>query len=418
MRVSILVGLGSSFLLVIGAGSSAEPAAPPGPAPAASSAPSAPPRLAASLAPTPPMGWNSWNRFGCNVGERVVLGAADALVKAGMKDAGYRYVVIDDCWQGKRDAAGAIVADPARFPSGIRALADAVHARGLALGIYSDAGTLTCAKRPGSKDHEVDDARAYAAWGVDYLKYDCRNTEGQDTREAYGTMSRALRATGRPMILSICEWGSTKPWLWAAGVGQLWRATGDIQDCWDCGTSWGGMGVVHIIDLMAELYPFSGPGHWNDPDMLEVGNHGLTLVENRAHFSFWALFAAPLMAGNDLQTMSADIRAILTNREVIAVDQDPLGIQGRKVRDNGPHEVWMKPLADGTRAVILFNRGTEESPITVEWEDIGLHQGGRATVRDLWKGIDVGTFRGRYQARVSPHGVIMLKLTADPTGAP
>jgi len=416
MRLPIALRVVSACLLVLGAGSGARATAPPDRAPAAAPAPSAALPLGPSLAPTPPMGWNSWNRFGCNVSERVVLGAADALVKTGLKAAGYRYVVIDDCWQIKRDAAGEIVADPARFPSGIRALADAVHARGLKLGIYSDAGTMTCAKRPGSKGHEVDDARAYAAWGVDYLKYDWCNTEGQDTREAYGTMSRALRATGRPMILSICEWGTTRPWLWAPGIGQLWRATGDIQDCWDCGNSWGGMGVVHIIDLMAELYPFSGPGHWNDPDMLEVGNRGLTLAESRSHFSFWALFAAPLMAGNDLQTMSADIREILTNREVIAVDQDPLGIQGRKVRDNGPHEVWMKPLADGTRAVILFNRGTEESPITVEWEDIGLFQGSRASVRDLWKGIDAGTFRARYQAKVRPHGVVMLKITAELPG--
>ena len=366
------------------------------------------------LALTPPMGWNSWNKFGCDVSEARIRGAADAMVASGMKDAGYQYVVIDDCWQVRRDEKGAIVADPERFPSGMKALADYVHAKGLRFGLYSDAGTLTCAKRPGSKDHEAQDARSYAEWGVDYLKYDWCNAAGQDTRDSYARMSQALRASGRPIVFSICEWGSTKPWLWAQGVGQLWRATGDIQDCWDCGKSWGGMGVVHIIDQVAELFPFAGPGHWNDPDMLEVGNGGLTAVENRAHFSFWALFAAPLMAGNDLAAMSGEVREILTNREVIAVDQDPLGMQGRKVRDDGAREVWMKPLADGSRAVILFNRGSEAATLTAEWEAIGLFPGTRAVVRDLWTKQDAGVFDGRYQAKVDPHGVAMLKVTPQP----
>ena len=363
------------------------------------------------LALTPPMGWNSWNKFACNVSEKLIRAAADALVATGMKDAGYQYVVIDDCWQVRRDAAGKIVADPERFPSGIKALADAIHAKGLKFGIYSDAGSMTCAKRPGSKEHEAQDAKTYAEWGVDYLKYDWCNTDGQDTHDAYAKMSQALRATGRPIVFSICEWGNSKPWTWAQGIGHLWRATGDIQDCWDCGKSWGGMGVVHIIDLMADLYPYSGPGHWNDPDMLEVGNRGLTLAENRAHFSFWALFAAPLMAGNDLQSMKPEIRDILLNREVIAVDQDLLGMQGRRVRDSGAHEVWVKPLADGSRAVILFNRGTEESLIVASWEEIGLFPGGKALVRDLWKKADLGAFTGRFQAKVEPHGVVMVKIT-------
>jgi alpha-galactosidase len=367
-------------------------------------------RASDGLAQIPPMGWNSWNRFGCNVSEKLVRGAADALVSSGMKAAGYSYVVIDDCWQTGRDAQGTIVADPARFPSGMKALAAAVHAKGLKIGIYSDAGSMTCAKRPGSKDHEAQDAKTYAEWGVDYLKYDWCNTEGQDTREAYLKMSRALRASGRPIVFSICEWGSSKPWTWAPGVGQLWRATGDIQDCWDCGKSWGGMGVVHIIDLMADLYPFSGPGHFNDPDMLEVGNGGLTPEESRSHFSFWALFAAPLMAGNDLVAMPPEVRDLLTNREVIAVDQDALGMQGRKVRDDGAHEVWMKPLADGSRAVILFNRGTEDAPIAASWEEIGLPPGAKARVRDLWKRAEAGVATGRYEAKVAPHGVVMVRI--------
>ena len=363
------------------------------------------------LALTPPMGWNSWNKFACNVSEKLIQGAADALVASGMKDAGYQYVVIDDCWQVKRDAAGRIVADPERFPSGIKALAKSIHDKGLKFGIYSDAGTMTCAKRPGSKGHEAQDAKTYAEWGVDYLKYDWCNTDGQDTRDAYAKMGQALRASGRPIVFSICEWGNTKPWIWAQGIGQLWRATGDIQDCWDCSRSWGGMGVVHIIDLMADLYPYSGPGHWNDPDMLEVGNGGLTLVENRAHFSFWALFAAPLMAGNDVQAMKPEIRDILMNREAIAVDQDSLGMQGRKVSDSSARQVWVKPLADGSRAVILFNRGSEEAPIAVAWEDIGLYPKTKARVRDLWKKADVGAFSGRFEAKVEPHGVVMVRIT-------
>jgi alpha-galactosidase len=294
----------------------------------------APPLQAAEgLALTPPMGWNSWNKFGCNVSETLVKETADALVTSGMQAAGYQYVVIDDCWQVKRDAQGRIVADPERFPSGIKALADYVHSKGLKFGLYSDAGTETCGGRPGSKGYEELDAQTYAAWGVDYLKYDWCKTEGLDARAAYRLMSRALQKTGRPIVFSLCEWGQSKPWLWAAGVGQLWRATGDIQDCWDCSKSWGGMGVAHIIDLMADLYPYAGPGHWNDADMLEVGNGGLSPGETRAHFSMWALFASPLMAGNDVRHTPKDVLDVLTNREVIAVNQDPLGIQGRRVRD-------------------------------------------------------------------------------------
>jgi alpha-galactosidase len=235
-----------------------------------------PPTGADGLALTPPMGWNSWNRFGCDVSESLIRETADALVASGMKDAGYQYVVVDDCWQVDRDASGRIVADPERFPSGMKALADYVHSKGLKFGLYSDAGTKTCAGRPGSKGHEEEDARTYAEWGVDYLKYDWCHTEGQDARDSYARMSRALRATGRPIVFSICEWGTTRPWLWAPGIGHLWRATGDIQDCWDCGRSWGGMGVTHIIDLVADLHPYAGPGRWNDADMLEVGNGGLT----------------------------------------------------------------------------------------------------------------------------------------------
>jgi len=296
----------------------------------------------------------------------------------------------------------------------MKALADYVHGKGLKFGLYSDAGTGTCQKRPGSKDHEALDARTYAAWGVDYLKYDWCNAEGQDTRDSYARMSRALRASGRPIVFSICEWGSTKPWLWAPGIGQLWRSTGDIGDCWDCGKDGDGLGVVTILDLVADLHPYAGPGHWNDPDMLEVGNGKLTPAESRAHFSFWALLAAPLMAGNDLRGMSAETRAILTNAEVIAVDQDALGMQGRKVRDDGDREVWMKPLADGSKAVILLNRGREAATVAAAWEDISFAARTKALVRDLWKKADAGSFAGRYEATVGPHDVVMLRITPQP----
>jgi alpha-galactosidase len=370
-----------------------------------------PAAAADGLALTPPMGWNSWNRFHCEVTEKVVRDAADAMVASGMKDAGYEYVVVDDCWQRERDAAGRILADPERFPSGIKALADYVHSKGLKFGIYSDAGEFTCATKPGSKGHEAIDARTYAGWGVDYLKYDWCHTEGQDTREAYGLMSRALRATGRPIVFSICEWGSTKPWTWAAGIGHLWRATGDIQDCWDCGREWGGMGVVHILDLVADLHPYAGPGRWNDADMLEVGNEGLTVAESRAHFSLWALLAAPLMAGNDIAGMKPETRDILMNREVIAVNQDPLGVQGRRILDGGHAEVWTKPLADGSRAVILFNRGTETTPIRCRPEDLGFGPRQKVTIRDLWAKKEIPLENGAIEGKVKPHDVVMVRVT-------
>ncbi len=363
------------------------------------------------LAKTPPMGWNSWNKFACNVSEKLIKETADELVSTGMKDAGYEYIVIDDCWQVSRDTSGNIVPDSNRFPSGMKALADYVHSRGLKFGLYSDAGTKTCQGRPGSKGFEEKDAQQYAAWGVDYLKYDWCSTEGQDTREAYSKMSRALRAAGRPIVFSICEWGSSQPWLWAPGVGHLWRTTGDIQDCWDCSQPWGGMGLIHIIDLQAELFPYSGPGHWNDPDMLEVGNGKMTIAEYRSHFSFWCLLAAPLMAGNDLRNMTPQIKEILTNKEVIAIDQDPLGMQGRKVFDGGATEVWMKPLSGTARAVILFNRGSVVAPITVTWEQIGLAPGVEAQVRDLWVKKDLGPTNGRFTAKVNPHDVALIRVT-------
>jgi len=323
------------------------------------------------LAPTPPMGWNSWNKFGCHVSEDLIRQMADAMVKSGMKDAGYQYIVIDDCWQVERDSSANIVPDAKNFPSGIKALADYVHSRGLKFGIYSDAGSMTCAKRPGSLGHEYQDALRYASWDVDYLKYDWCNTSTQDAKAAYALIRNALNATGRPIVLSICEWGKANPWLWGKAVGgNLWRTTGDISDQWETNEK-GSLGMLNILDLQNGIESYAGPGHWNDPDMLEVGNGGMTTEEYRAHFSLWSILAAPLIAGNDLRDMKPGIHDILTNKEVISVNQDPLGSEGRRVVKDGDLEVWARQMQDGSRAVVLLNRTSTEKEISFAWENLG-----------------------------------------------
>lgn len=362
------------------------------------------------LARTPPMGWNSWNRFQCDVSEALIKETADAMVASGMRDAGYQYVVIDDCWQVSRDASGAIVPDAKRFPSGMKAVADYVHSNGLKFGVYSDAGAKTCQGRPGSNGYETEDARQYAAWGVDYLKYDWCATDGVDPKIAYMTMRDALRATGRPIVFSMCEWGRSQPSTWARGVAHLWRTTGDILPCWDCSESWGGHGWSRILDMQVGLEKYAGPGGWNDPDMLQVGNPGLSTAENRAHFSFWALLAAPLMAGNDVRQMTPEVRDILLNREVIAINQDPLGRQGKKIRDDGESEVWSKPLQDDGRAVILFNRGKADATISVSWQELGLPYDASPDVRDLWQKKDLGPVKGTFAVTVPPHDVVMIRV--------
>ena len=374
------------------------------------------PSPSAGLALTPPMGWNSWNKFACHVSADMIKGMADAMVKSGMKDAGYQYVVIDDCWQVSRDADGNIVPDPKNFPDGIKPVADYVHSLGLKFGIYSDAGSKTCAGRPGGLGHEYQDAIKYAAWGVDYLKYDWCHTTTQDAKAAYANIRNALDSAGRPIVLSICEWGSHQPWLWGKEVGgNLWRTTGDIQPRWSGRKEWKpgdccSYGVVDIIDAEDPIYSYAGPGHWNDPDMLEVGNGELTPTENRSHFSFWALLAAPLMAGNDLRDMKAEIHDILTNKEVIAVNQDSLGRQGRRVWKDGDLEVWSKPLAGGARAVILFNRGESEQEVTAKWSDLYYPDDLSASVRDLWEKKDLGKASEKFSAKVQPHGVMMVTV--------
>ena len=363
------------------------------------------------LALTPPMGWNSWNKFGCDVSEKLIKEIADAIVSSGMKDAGYEYVVIDDCWQVDRDENGNIVPDPERFPNGMKHVVDYVHSLGLKFGIYSDAGTKTCQGRPGSRGYEFQDARTYAAWGVDYVKYDWCHTSTQNAKASYTLMRDAIHKAGRPIVFSICEWGLSKPWTWAKDVGHLWRTTDDIMDCWDCVDERNNAGFTVLLDRVVGLESYSDPGHWNDPDMLEVGNSGLTVSESRAHFSLWCILASPLMAGNDLRDMTAETKEILMNKEAIAVDQDSLGKTGVKVRDDGDLEVWVKQLADGSRGVVLFNRGLTSEKMTVKWTEMGYPPYLKALVRDLWQHKDMGKFKDEYSAEVPSHDAVMLRVT-------
>ncbi|MES3153947.1 glycoside hydrolase family 27 protein [Sphingomonas faeni] len=366
-------------------------------------------RTANGLAMTPPMGWNSWNRYGCKITEQTIRDATDAIVNSGMKAAGYQYVVIDDCWHGERTADGVITADAAKFPSGIKALADYVHSKGLKFGIYSDAGRKTCGGRPGSQGHEYQDAITYARWGVDYLKYDWCSTGVRNAEEAYALMADALRSTGRNIVLSMCEWGNNRPWEWGGKIGNLWRTTGDIRDAWKGPVTYS-LGMMDIVDKNEPLYPYAGPGHWNDPDMLEVGNGGMTDVEYRTHFSLWAMMAAPLIAGNDIAAMTASTRLILLNKAVIAVDQDALGAQGRRVRDDGESEIWARPLANGDRAVALVNRSEAPARISVAWPEIGYPARLAMRIDDLWNGTTQVSVKGGFSAVVQPHGVTMVRL--------
>ena len=323
-----------------------------------------------NLALTPPMGWNSWNKFACNVSEKLLKETADAMVSTGMRDAGYQYIVVDDCWQISRDSMGFIVADPQKFPSGIKALTDYIHSKGLKFGIYSCAGTKTCAGRPGGRGHEFQDAYMYAKWGVDYLKYDWCSSDGQTQKESYKLMSRMLKEAGRPIVFSLCEWGGSKPWEWAGEVGHLWRTTGDIFDCFDCekkNGGWSAWGVMKILDMQKDMRQYAGPGHWNDPDMLEVGNGGMTASEDRAHFSMWCMIAAPLIAGNDLKNMSPQTLATLTNLDAIGINQDALGVQGLKYKTEDGFETWLKPLKGGDWAVCFLNRSAASKAIDFDW---------------------------------------------------
>jgi alpha-galactosidase len=363
--------------------------------------PAASGQSSASLAQTPPMGWNSWNKFGCNVSDKLIREMADAMVSSGMQAAGYQYVNIDDCWQVSRDASGTIVADPTRFPAGMKALADYVHSKGLKLGLYTDAGTGTCEKRPGSLNHEDQDAKTYASWGIDYVKIDWCNSEGLDPEVQYAKFRDALVHSGRPIVFSICNWGVKTPWRWGPTTGNLWRTTGDINDTYDRMT---------LIGFGQNgLEKFAGPGHWNDPDMLEVGNGGMKRDEYRTHMALWAILAAPLLAGNDLRSMSPETKELLMNSEILAVDQDAKGVQGRRVWQEGPLEIWVKPLADGSQAVGLFNRSESATKMTLDFKSIGAPAS--AKLRDLLDHKDLGTIQNSYSADVPTHGVMLVKVS-------
>jgi alpha-galactosidase len=368
----------------------------------------------AQLAATPPMGWNSWNHFAEKVTDADVRATADILVSTGMRDAGYIYVNIDDTWQGERDASGVLHTN-SRFPD-MKALADYVHSKGLKLGIYSSPGPKTCGGYAGSYQHEEQDAQLYASWRIDYLKYDLcsfndvlKKESGGDAKKyfdmekaAYDKMHKALVATGRPIVFSLCQYGFQNVWEWGPSVGgNLWRTTGDINDTYDR------MSVIGFAQ--SGLGKYAGPGHWNDPDMLEVGNGGMNANEYRTHMTLWVILAAPLLAGNDLSKMSPETLATLTNRDVIAVDQDKLGMQGYRVSAVGPLEIWEKPLSGGAKAVALFNRGESESPMTLELKAVGFGQG--AKLRDLWTGQPVSSSAGSYTAAVPSHGAVLLRVS-------
>jgi alpha-galactosidase len=375
------------------------------------------------LAATPQMGWNSWNTFACDINEQLIRDTADAMVKNGLKDAGYEYVNIDDCWHGKRDETGVIHPDAQRFPSGMKALADYVHGKGLKIGIYSDVGATTCGGRPGSRGHEYQDAKTYAAWGIDYIKYDWCDSKGLNSVGAYTTMRDAIHAAGRPMLFSICEWGDTKPWEWAKDVGHSWRTTGDIHMCFDCEfseASYSRFGVLQILDKQAGLRVHAGPGHWNDMDMLEVGR-GFTEDEDRTHFAAWSMLASPLILGNDVRKMSAATQRILTNKAVIAINQDKLGIQAWRFMQSGQLEYWAKPLANDEWAVMILNRSAQAAPVSYQWSDARINDDTNKRVLDTGKTVfnwteawtgKTGDTSKKLESKLAPHGVLVLRLKA------
>ena len=356
------------------------------------------------LAKTPPMGWNSWNLFAGRIDDKTVREMADALVSSGMRDAGYIYLNIDDTWEGDRDANGVIHSNN-KFPD-MNALADYVHSKGLKFGIYSSPGPYTCAGYEGSYAHEAQDAKSYAAWGVDYLKYDwCsagRLYKDDAMRAVYQTMADALQATNRPIVFSLCQYGRDDVWTWAPKVsGNLWRTTGDINDTYKR--------MMEIVDTQSAIAKFAAPGHWNDPDMLEIGNGGMTTDEYRTHMSLWAIFAAPLLAGNDVRAMSADTRSILLNKEVIAVDQDAMGVQGHRADKSGDIEYYARPLNNGDMALVVVNRADTSASLKLPWSEMRIAEGTK--VRDLWKHEDFTASAG-HSFTIPPHGSLMFRVKA------
>ncbi|GFP88541.1 alpha-galactosidase [Phtheirospermum japonicum] len=351
------------------------------------------------------MGWSSWNHFQCNIDEKLIRETADAMVSTGLSSLGYEYINLDDCWaELNRDSQGNFVAKASTFPSGIKALADYVHGKGLKLGIYSSAGTQTCSNQmPGSLGHEEQDAKTFASWGIDYLKYDNCNNNNISSKERYPPMAKALQSSGRSIFFSMCEWGQEDPATWAKSVGNSWRTTGDISDNWDSMTT--------LADLNDKWASYAGPGGWNDPDMLEVGNGGMSTKEYRSHFSIWALVKAPLVIGCDIRSMDSVTLALLSNKEVIAVNQDSLGVQGKKIKKDGDLEVWGGPLSGNRVAVVLWNRGSTEATITAHWSDIGLSSTTVVDARDLWKHSTHDSVKEQISANVAAHDCKMYVLS-------
>ncbi len=375
------------------------------------------------LALTPPLGWNSWNTFATDINEQLVRDIADAFVEKGLKAAGYEYIVLDDGWMSKkRDTKGNLVADPEKFPSGMKALADYVHSKGLKFGLYNCAGSKTCAGYPGSRGHEYQDALLYASWGVDYLKYDWCNTGNLNAMEAYITMRDALKEAGRPVVFSICEWGQNEPWKWGKDIGHLWRVTGDITPCWDCELghgSWYSLGVWKIINLRKGIRSSTGPGHWNDFDMMEVGN-GMTAAEDRVHFAMWAMLASPLIMGNDLRSASATTLEILTNEEVIAINQDPLGIQAFRFYKEGYLDIWAKPLKNDEWAVCFVNMGDNDLQLNFDWTKEPIEDAlykrylnveeNSFVIRDVYNKTDIAKTGSNLKATIAKHDCLLVRL--------
>ena len=362
------------------------------------------------LGRTPPMGWNSWNHFRCSINEDLIKQIADALVSTGLRDLGYHYLNLDDCWQVSRDLdTGKIIEDRRAFPSGMKALGDYIHKVGLKYGLYSDAGLFTCQRRPGSLGSEAIDAQSYAQFGCDYLKYDNCYSMFLPSKPRYERMRDALNQTGRPIFFSMCNWGVEDPATWAGPVGNSWRTTGDINDSWNS--------VLHLLDKNDPLYPYAGPGKWNDPDMLEVGNGGLTIEQERSHFTMWAIMKAPLLLGNDITNMAQETMDILSNRKIIAVNQDPLGAQAHSVWSSNEkaQQVWAGPLAGGAFVVVLFNRGgTQSEEITVHWSDIPGMPSETTTMimEDLWCNSNCNTTAtGTFAATVQLHDVAAYRMS-------
>jgi alpha-galactosidase len=357
------------------------------------------------LAQTPPMGWASYNKFGLAVDEKLIRAVADSLVTTGMRDAGYVYLEIDDGWQGEREADGVLRPND-RFQD-MKRLSNYIHSKGLKLALYSSPGPKSCGGFEGSYGHEDQDAQTFAEWGVDYLKYDWCSastiySRADEMRGVYQKMGEALRATGRSIVYSLCQYGLFEVWKWGPQVGgNLWRTTNDIKD------NWKSMSDIGFSQEGLESY--AGPGHWNDPDMMEVGNGGMTIEEYRTHMTLWVILAAPLLVGNDPRTMTSDIKEILLNREVLAVNQDTLGKQGRRLIRNGTAEIWAKPLSGGAVAVALFNRGASRTQVSVRWSELGLN--GRYKARDLWKRVDLPDATNSYNAEVPSHGSVLLRIT-------